>query len=181
MTDPARQVYSIRRFHIVALLLTLVFLPIVIGASLLIYEYMRFSIMVEQRLRGERGSTPARVYARPLVLRPGIVLDTAGLKKVDEITGLPAGRYLVWAAGKIGNNGGDADADCELVSGGSSFYDTNTFRTKGGSYSTGFALNSWTVVSGGGSVEVDCNSSDYVSKNSFAYVDLTAVPVEHFN
>ena len=82
MTDPARQVYSARRFRIVALLLTLVFLPIVIGASLLIYEYLRFSIMVEQRLRGERGSAPARVYARPLVLRPGIVLDDAGLLKV---------------------------------------------------------------------------------------------------
>ncbi len=82
MSDLARQVYSVRRFRIVALLLTLVFLPIVIGASLLIYEYMRFSIMVEQRLRGERGSTPARVYARPLVLRPGIVLDGAGLGKV---------------------------------------------------------------------------------------------------
>ena len=82
MTDPARQVYSIRRLRIVVLLLTLVFLPIVIGASLLIYEYMRFSIMVEQRLRGERGSAPARVYARPLVLRPGIVLDEAGLLEV---------------------------------------------------------------------------------------------------
>jgi penicillin-binding protein 1B len=82
MTDPARQVYSARRFHIVVLLLTLVFLPIVIGASFLIYQYLRFSVLVEQRLRGERGSVPSRVYARPLVLCPGLVLDTAGLLKV---------------------------------------------------------------------------------------------------
>ena len=84
MTDPARHVYSARRFRIVALLLTLVFLPIVIGASLLIYQYMRFSMMVEQRLRGERGSAPARVYARPLVLRPGLVLDAGGAAQGAE-------------------------------------------------------------------------------------------------
>ncbi len=82
MNDPARQVYSVRRFRIVALLLTLIFLPMVVGASYLIYEYMRFSIMVEQRLRGERRSAPARVYAQPLVLRPGIVLDEDDLLKV---------------------------------------------------------------------------------------------------
>ncbi len=40
--------------------------------------------MVEQRLRGERGSTPARVYARPLVLRPGIVLDDGGAAQGPE-------------------------------------------------------------------------------------------------
>ena len=64
MNDPARRVYSTRRFRIVATLLTLVFLPIVIGSSLLIYQYMRFSVMVEQRLRGVRGSLPvARLRA----------------------------------------------------------------------------------------------------------------------
>jgi hypothetical protein len=50
MNDTARRVYSARRFRIVAFLLTLVFLPIVIGASLFVYQYMRFSLMVEQRL-----------------------------------------------------------------------------------------------------------------------------------
>ena len=77
MSDPSRRVYSPRRFRVVVLLLTLVFLPIVIGASLLIFQYIRFSVMVEQRLRGEKGSVPSRVYARPLVLRPGLVLDAA--------------------------------------------------------------------------------------------------------
>jgi penicillin-binding protein 1B len=75
MSDPSRRVYSPRRFRVVLVLLTLVFLPIVIGASLLIFQYIRFSAMVEQRLRGEKGSVPSRVYARPLVVRPGIVLD----------------------------------------------------------------------------------------------------------
>ena len=66
-----RRVYSARRLRIVVALLTLIFLPIVIGASLLIYQYLRLSVMVEQRLSGEKGRLPARVYARPLVLRPG--------------------------------------------------------------------------------------------------------------
>ncbi|MFN8096552.1 MAG: PBP1A family penicillin-binding protein [Vicinamibacteria bacterium] len=79
MSDPSRRVYSARRFRAVVALLALVFLPIVIGASLLIYQYIRFSVMVEQRLRGEKGSIPSRVYARPLVLRPGLVLDPAAL------------------------------------------------------------------------------------------------------
>jgi penicillin-binding protein 1B len=82
MIDPAPRVYSARRFRIVVSLLTLVFLPIVIGASLFVYQYMRFSLMVEQRLRGERGALPSKVYARPLVLRPGLVIDPEGLLSV---------------------------------------------------------------------------------------------------
>jgi penicillin-binding protein 1B len=53
----------------------------VIGASLLIYQYLVFSVMVEQRLEGEEGRLPSRVYARPLVLRPGLVLAPDGLVK----------------------------------------------------------------------------------------------------
>ena len=86
MSDPSRRVYSPRRFHAVVLLLTLVFLPIVIGASLLIFQYIRFSVMVEQRLRGEKGSAPSRVYARPLVVRPGSVLDEDAL--ANRLNGL---------------------------------------------------------------------------------------------
>jgi penicillin-binding protein 1B len=89
MSDPSRRVYSARRFRVVVLLLTLVFLPIVIGASLVIFQYIRFSVMVEQRLRGEKGSIPSRVYARPLVLRPGLVQDALAL--ANTLNGL---RYV---------------------------------------------------------------------------------------
>ncbi|HXK08895.1 MAG TPA: PBP1A family penicillin-binding protein [Vicinamibacteria bacterium] len=82
MSDTERRVYSAQRLRIVVVLLTLVFLPIVIGTSALIYEYVRFSVLVEQRLRGEKGRLPSRVYARPLVLRPGIVLTPDDLVKV---------------------------------------------------------------------------------------------------
>ena len=68
MNDTARRVYSTRRLRIVVALLTLVFLPIVIGASLLIYQYMLFSVMVEQRLHGREGPAALarlRAAARP--------------------------------------------------------------------------------------------------------------------
>ena len=109
MTDPARRVYSARRFRIVALLLTLVFLPIVIGASLFVYQYLRFSLMVEQRLRGVRGNVPSKVYARPLVLRSGLVIDPAGLVNVlnglrysqREQAVLDAGQFVPGEAGVL--------------------------------------------------------------------------------
>jgi hypothetical protein len=112
----------------------------------------------------------------------GIALDTVGYVQVDSIGNLPAGRYQVWAAGKIGNNGGDADADCRLaVGGGSSFAEIGTFRTRGGSYSTPFSLAGDTTLTSPGSIEVDCLSSDYQSKNSFGYADLEAIKVDAFN
>ena len=62
MNENVRRVYSVRRFKIVVALLTAIFLPIVVGTSLLIYQYLRFSVMVQQRLSGEKGRLPARVY-----------------------------------------------------------------------------------------------------------------------
>lgn len=82
MSDSSRRVYSARRFRIVVFLLSLVFLPIVVGTSVLVYHYLRMSVLVEQRLKGEKGRLPSRVYARPLVLRPGLVLSPDGLVKV---------------------------------------------------------------------------------------------------
>jgi penicillin-binding protein 1B len=82
MNETARRVYSPQRFRLVVALLTLIFLPIVIGASVLIYHYVRFSVLVEQRLQGERWQIPSRVYARPLTLRPALVLDADGLRQI---------------------------------------------------------------------------------------------------
>jgi len=86
MRDTARRVYSPQRFRVVVALLTLIFLPIVIGASVLIYHYVRFSVLVEQRLQGERWQIPSRLYGRPLVLRPGLVMDADWL--ADILNGL---------------------------------------------------------------------------------------------
>ena len=57
MSDTAPRVYSAQRFRLVVALLTLIFLPIVIGASVLIYHYVRFSVLVEQRLMTIRART----------------------------------------------------------------------------------------------------------------------------
>ena len=106
MNEPVRRVYSARRLRIVIALLTIIFLPIVIGASLLIYQYLRMSVMVEERLSGEKGRLPARVYARPLVLRPGMVLDPDDLVTVlnrlryaERELPVEPGQYAVSPAG----------------------------------------------------------------------------------
>src|SRR5688572_22254263 len=74
--------YSPLRLKLVLFLLTAATLPIVIGSSVLIYYYLRFSVMVERRLQGERWMIPARLYARPLVLRTGMALSAADLVKI---------------------------------------------------------------------------------------------------
>ncbi len=47
MNDTARKVYSTRRLRIVVALLTLIFLPIVIGASVLIYMFELFVAFIQ--------------------------------------------------------------------------------------------------------------------------------------
>jgi penicillin-binding protein 1B len=74
--------YSPARLRIVLILLTLATLPVVIGSSVLIYYYLRFNVMVDRRLQGERWMVPARLYARPLVLRPGLGLTQPSLVKI---------------------------------------------------------------------------------------------------
>ena len=110
----------------------------------------------------------------------GIVLDAAGYNQVDSISSLPSGRYMVWAAGKIGDSGGGSHAECELVTGGNPFAETGTFPTNGSGYDAPFSLAGDIVVTQG-SIEVDCHSDDYQSKSSFGFVDLEAVKVDAFN
>src|SRR5260221_2580109 len=82
MTDPARRVSSPERLRLVLILLTVVPLPFVIGASILIYTYVRFGVMVDRRLQGERWMTPSRIYARRLSLRGGLPVGSGDLGKV---------------------------------------------------------------------------------------------------
>jgi hypothetical protein len=81
MASPGRNVYSKQRLRLVLILLTVVTLPFVVGGFTLIYYYLKFSVMVERRLQGERFLVPSRIYARPLVLRNGLPLTRAGLVK----------------------------------------------------------------------------------------------------
>jgi penicillin-binding protein 1B len=81
MATPGRNVYSKQRLRLVLVLLTLVTLPFVVGGFTLIYYYLKFSVMVEKRLQGERFLMPSRIYAKPLKLREGLPLTQAGLVK----------------------------------------------------------------------------------------------------
>jgi penicillin-binding protein 1B len=77
-----RQIYSPKRLRVVLALLTLITLPVVVGSSLAIYYYLRYSVMVERRLKGERFLIPSRLYGRPLVLYNGLALGIPGFLKV---------------------------------------------------------------------------------------------------
>ncbi|HEY7511899.1 MAG TPA: transglycosylase domain-containing protein, partial [Vicinamibacteria bacterium] len=105
MAYPARRVaptgsrghtYSPQRLRLVVALLTVVTLPLVIGASVLIYYYLHYNVMVERRLRGERFGVPARLYARPMVLRTamplsaGTLVKTLNALKYEQKTEAPA-------------------------------------------------------------------------------------------
>jgi penicillin-binding protein 1B len=74
--------YSAQRLRLVLILLTAVTLPVVIGSSVLIYYYLRFSVMVDRRLQGERWMVPARLYGRPAVFKVGTVLDVPDVVKI---------------------------------------------------------------------------------------------------
>ena len=95
MAHPARRVaptgsrgntYSPQRLRLVLILLTAVTLPVVIGCSVLIYYYLKFNVMVDRRLQGERWQVPARLYAKPLVLRLGMPMTVRGF--VNVLNGL---------------------------------------------------------------------------------------------
>jgi len=74
--------YSARRFRCVVALLTILSIPLVIGGSLLVYQYVKFSVMVDKRLKGERWMIPSRLYARPLLLHEGMLLAEPELLKI---------------------------------------------------------------------------------------------------
>jgi penicillin-binding protein 1B len=83
---PFKSTYSPERLRRVVLLLTIVTLPVVIGAATLIYYYLHYSLIVEKRLQGEHFRSPSRLYARPMVLRPGMRTTIPAL--VQQLNGL---------------------------------------------------------------------------------------------
>ena len=114
MAHPARRVaptgsrgntYSPQRLRLVLFLLTAVTLPVVIGCSVVIFYYLKFNVMVDRRLQGERWQVPARLYARPLVLRLGMpmtvrsfvnVLNGLKYEEKDDIPAAPGASWRRW-------------------------------------------------------------------------------------
>jgi hypothetical protein len=62
---PSRHTYSTKRLRLVLLLLTAVTLPVVVASSFLIYQYLRYSVLVERRLSGEQ-TAGSRALGLPL-------------------------------------------------------------------------------------------------------------------
>ena len=82
VTPPAVHTYSTQRLKLVIALLTILALPLVLGGSFLVYQYVKYTVRIEKRLKGERGHSPSRVFSRPFVLREGMTLTASGLTKV---------------------------------------------------------------------------------------------------
>jgi hypothetical protein len=104
---------------------------------------------------------------------------------VQEIKTLPAGSYLLWAAGDVTDSVNDSDADCALVSGGATIVE-NKFdqsfpgiSTREGSSS--FALDGAVTLTAPGSVEVDCSSNDNSGSSFASEVSITAMTVDTVN
>jgi len=74
--------YSPKRLRLVLFLLSVVTLPLVVGSSVLIYYYLRYTVIVERRLQGERWMIPSRLYSRPLVLHEGQRLNEGELVRL---------------------------------------------------------------------------------------------------
>ena len=132
MGNPSRRIaptgsrghtYSPQRLRLVLALLTLLTLPVVIGSSILIYYYLRYSVMVDRRLHGERWLVPARIYARPVVLRTGLPLAGDDLVKIlnglryeqkNDVPDAP-GEFVVGARTVVFTPRPGADAPGEAV------------------------------------------------------------------
>jgi penicillin-binding protein 1B len=115
--------YSPQRLRLVLILMTVVTLPVVIGSSVVIYYYLKFNVMVDRRLQGERWQIPARIYARPLVLRLGMPMTVRAFVNVlnglkyEEKDDIPAalGEFAVGARTVTFTPRGDGPGEPVLV------------------------------------------------------------------
>jgi penicillin-binding protein 1B len=82
LTRRPPNLYSRRRLQVMMLLLTLAMLPPVLGSFVLIYHYLRYSELVEQRLQGERWLIPSRIYSAPVLLREGMLVSESDLVRI---------------------------------------------------------------------------------------------------
>ena len=99
------------------------------------------------------------------------------LTSVDQLTGLPAGTYVVSVRGIVQDAPKNQEAECRLVAGGTDVQETlvDTFATA--SPRLPFSLSAAVTLKGPGTIETDCESDD---SGGFAFafdVSTTAVAV----
>ncbi len=100
---------------------------------------------------------------------------------VGQLSGLPAGTYVVWARGIIEDQPEDQEAECKLVAGGTDVEETlvDTFAT--GSPRLPFSLSAPAALKTAGTIEVDCATNDSAGFADAFDVSTTAVAVDSLN
>jgi hypothetical protein len=123
-------------------------------------------------------------------IEPGVDrVNFGGTMTQVEAIKLPAGTYIVTATGQVGNAADDSTQNCQLQSGGSiiQWQEVDTFHvplfSDRQAASDSFSLSGPVVLSGAGSVEVDCNTTDpSTTPDGFATgVNMTAIQVDALN
>ena len=105
----------------------------------------------------------------------------ASFAKVGELSGLPAGTYVVSARGLVEDLPKNQEAECKLVAGGSDIQETVIDTFAQGSPRLPFTLSAAVVLSAPGSIETDCDSNDTAGFASALDVSMTAVAVDALN
>jgi len=101
--------------------------------------------------------------------------------KVGELTGLPAGTYVVTARGLVEDLPNDEEAECRLFAGGGDVQDTLVDTFAVGSPRLPFTLSAAVTLSASGSIETDCDSNDSGGFAAALDVSMTAVAVDAVN
>ncbi len=96
--------YSRRRFRIVVFSLSLLSVFLLATAGALVYHTLRFTALIDRRLRGEEAERPTWVYARPFELRRGqrlsreelvLLLNDLGFRQKPSLGNEPGSFALV--------------------------------------------------------------------------------------
>jgi hypothetical protein len=100
---------------------------------------------------------------------------------------LPAGTYLVWAAGNVGDATDDTQNTCKLVENGASTLATARADTFAAGLNTDrgglapFSVTAPAILQSAGWVEVDCRANDSSAGGQAIDVAITAVTVDALN
>jgi hypothetical protein len=100
---------------------------------------------------------------------------------VGELTGLPAGTYIVTARGLVEDLPNDQEAACKLVAGGADVQETVVDTFTVGSPRLPFVLSAAATLGSPGSIETDCDSNDSGGFAAALDVSMTAVAVDAVN
>lgn len=133
---------------------------------------------------GPKGSTGPSGTSHGYYTYGGVLNATAlggSFSKVGELTGLPAGKYVVTARGLVEDLPNDQETECELVAGGADVQETLVDTFAVGSPRLPFTLAAAVTLSSLGSIETDCVSNDSGGFAGALDVSMTAVAVDAVN